>query len=375
MAYGRTQVGESSKRRSKREAFSRGFRLLSADKEHHDALLAELGKQERVKAYSHGANFFEDRDDFPFYVYITRTADGKPLGEAECQLLDTLLARVDRTTPTPTEPEKPGEEQGVQPQEHWDVFESISNEIHGRIDKLEEQVKDVAGRLVRLNRAFEELEHSLTQGFDRVMQGLTSEITVLASDQVRQRAEELAKGDRALAEQVLADYEKLESKQKALENDVMRLREDRDRCHDRITELELELAEKEHDLSVSRAAPRNSWTRDELELLEVLSHFEHSDWFRKGLRELVPAQVTTGALVAVLRTLAARSVSTHHEHASAKPLNRKGKPGFYELHCNLGPCGDAGRLYYDVRDGKYVLLGFGTKDTQAKDLDAIFRSR
>lgn len=374
MAYGHSQVGQPSKRRSKREAFSRGFRLLSADKAHHEALLAALDKEERVKAYSHGANFFEDRDDFPFYIYITRTADGKPLGQAECDLLDSLLAQTDRTATTESQPEPQPDTKDAAPDDHWDVFEDISTRLQSRIDALEEQVRDVAGRLVRLNRAFEELEHSLSQGFDRVMQGLTSEITVLASQQVRERAEMLAKGDRAFAEQLVADYEKLESKEKALENDVMRLREDRDRLQERITELELELAEKEHDLSVSRAAPRNSWTRDELELLEVLSHFQHGEWFRRGLKELIPDRVTTPALVAVLRSLAERSVSTHHEHANTKAITRKGKPGFYEVRCNLGPCGDSGRLYYAVKDGTFVLLGFGSKETQARDLDAIFHS-
>ncbi|MEP0766746.1 MAG: hypothetical protein HRF45_09440 [Fimbriimonadia bacterium] len=374
MAYGVSQVGQPSKKRSKREAFSRGVRLLSADKAHHEALLAALDKEGRMKAYSHGANFFEDRGDFPFYVYVTRTADGKPLGQAECDLLDALLAQTDRTAPMESQSETPPGTKDVAADDHWDVFESIASQLQSRIDGLEEQVKDIAGRLIRLNRAFEEMEHSLTQGFDRVMQGLTSEISVLASDQVRERADMLAKGDRAFAEQLAADYEKLESKEKALENDVLRLRTERDRCMDRITELELELAEKEHDLSVSRAAPRTSWTRDELELLEVLSHFQHCEGFRRGLRELVPAHVSTGALVDVLRSLAERSISTHHEHANTKAITRKGKPNFYELRCNLGPCGDAGRLYYDVKDGVFVLLGFGYKDTQEKDLDAIFRS-
>lgn len=392
--------------------YNAGRRLLFAMEDEYRAALAVIEEDGVVKIYQHGGNRFDDRRQFPYFIYVTRNADGRPLGDPGRQYLQELeprvAARLDAAdqsvlgrapssgtalTQAVRRPDDHGDGAALEPSgiasgdaSAPDVERpgrSAAAASGGRLLSSDAQVSDdgllirrLADQLVDATTHLVEIESRL----DRVVESINRGFAEQQDNFARYHEKTAFSVAEGLAEEETKRIEALEVALREARADRDRANEDSQRLRVTVNKLERRLEGTEQALQEARTrsseadfdleSARGPWkqeVKDIRDFLVAVGHFDHHEFFWHCVSNRIFSSVSLSLLTQVLEKL-------RGAQADAKPLKRQGHRTFYELHCSLADGSTAGRVYF-AKGARITLLGFGDKDTQDADLDRIFADR
>ncbi|MEO7453562.1 MAG: hypothetical protein ABIV13_02225, partial [Fimbriimonadales bacterium] len=324
------------------EEYYGGRRLLFCTAEEYELTLSELTDENRVTVYLKGLNKFSDRQEFPFYIYVRRCADGQPLAASDFEYLEAFGSR--KST-------EGGRSTAVAEQSIPETLDPPESDAHRQGD-----LEVVVRSLDELKRVTEETKSQLAERIDAVTGAVLEAIRtartedVVTSEHAQAESEKMF-GEFADRERELVDRARnfqsevllLRQTEKFLRDENAILRRKVESSHATVDELNASIKEvaADHGLSISRP---------HLELIEAITECDVHPTFFRCLKNVGPPVEFSRLPEAIKKA--------KNGTGDIKSVKMTGRKQFSELRCNLGRGKGTGRLFFMKKENRTVLLGF-----------------
>lgn len=223
------------------------WRLLSATKALHDRLLAKLREDGRLRVFREDQNYFDDRHEYPYYIYVNARADGQALSDAEEHYIDALIrglseaaleqnrsgSRTTKVAPA-LPPKGPGESRTTR----WTSSDALVDVLAQMERRVQQDISQLTGAIGIANLAIQKILTRIDEQRDQVdvLARAQSEEWIKQAEQHVDHAAEDEQKARLEANRLSLTIQALQKSIRQIEEDRDSIRGERDLLQQRLDE-------------------------------------------------------------------------------------------------------------------------------------------